>query len=419
MFKVLLCDDNAEFLELEQNILKEIFEEADICGEIVLLHSSEEMILLGTKINEYQLALVDVEMGGMNGIEVIDQIRIYSGIPVAFVSSFIDYALDGYKVNAVRYILKQPRGLKAAILECIGAVYKDMGRQEDGILFDLGVFSNSYIEDDLDMEYDIEADELTLLNLDGAIYRFDGEVTEENTPAKIVFHLRQGMQDNDLKMYCYDGGKFVAMEFCYDAEKHCVTADVERLSEAYCLGYEKFIPVNKKVRLKLGKKAKYSKQDLISSVKDDFFKEKGLKAYGRTYTVSEAVDIVLKYDSEISKAAKEYKVKKEVIQAVLIREIICHFKLQDEISDMAVENYYYNQQEREHYISMKWWQQLLYGMPNYIYPQREDSSTGLGQIYAKTAIGATNYLGETKINYDNWKERKVVWFSLKKIINIM
>ena len=134
MFKVLLCDDNAEFLELEQHVLKEIFEESNISGEIKIFHSSEEMLSFGTRINEYQLALIDVEMNEMNGIEAISKIRLYSDIPVAFVSSFIDYALDGYKVKAVRYILKQPKGLKAAISECIGEIYHNICTPSEAVI---------------------------------------------------------------------------------------------------------------------------------------------------------------------------------------------------------------------------------------------------------------------------------------------
>ena len=132
----------------------------------------------------------------------------------------------------------------------------------------------------------------------------------------------------------------------------------------------------------------------------------------RTYSVSEAVDIVVKYDSEISAAAKKYKVKKAVIQSVLTRELICIWA-QDAVVDSMVQNYYYNKGELQRYMSMKWWQQLFYGNPKLLYPEREDSSTGIGQMYAKTSIKATNYLKETNINYSDWKKRKSVWYSLK------
>lgn len=115
---------------------------------------------------------------------------------------------------------------------------------------------------------------------------------------------------------------------------------------------------------------------------------------------------------EISGAARKYKVKKEVIQSILARELICIWA-QDAVADTAVTNYYYNRQALEHYMSLSWWKQILFGQPNLLFPEREDSSTGIGQMYAKTSINATNYLKETNINYDNWKERKVVWFNLR------
>lgn len=278
---------------------------------------------------------------------------------------------------------------------------------------DLSMASNLYLEDELDVECYTEADELTSLNLDGTMYKLDGDVTEENTPAKITFVLNNDTYNSDMKVYCYKDGKFVPIEFIYNVDNNCITADVEKLSEQYCLGYEKPISTfSRRANLKAAKKVKYSKQDLVNNIKNNFEKEKGWKAKVRKYKVSEAVDIVLKYDSEISKAAKKYKVKKEVIQAVLARELICIWA-QDAVADSAVMNYYHNQREIEYYMSLKWWQQLFYGQPNCLYPQREDSSTGIGQMYAKTSINATNYLGETNIDYANWKKRKVVWFKLK------
>lgn len=69
----------------------------------------------------------------------------------------------------------------------------------------------------------------------------------------------------------------------------------------------------------------------------------------RTYSVSAAVDIVVKYDSEISAAAKKYKVKKAVIQSVLTRELICIWA-QDAVVDSMVQNYYYNKGELQRFI---------------------------------------------------------------------
>ncbi|WP_243526993.1 hypothetical protein [Bacillus pseudomycoides] len=50
---------------------------------------------------------------------------------------------------------------------------------------------------------------------------------------------------------------------------------------------------------------------------------------------------------------------------------------------------------------------------------KEDSSTGLGQIFAATAIDSINYAVTIKLISDktyetsNWKDRKYIWFKLK------
>jgi hypothetical protein len=43
-----------------------------------------------------------------------------------------------------------------------------------------------------------------------------------------------------------------------------------------------------------------------------------------------------------------------------------------------------------------------------------DSSTGLGQIFAETAIKALNWDGGTRpYNYDDWNDREEIWLQLK------
>lgn len=294
------------------------------------------------------------------------------------------------------------------ILDCDEKVQQNYHLDmSDGIALslDLSVASSKYLEDDLDIECHTYTDQMISQNLVGTIYKLDGDVTEEDTPAKITFVLNENTYNDNMKVYSYNGEEFVPIEFIYSADNNCVTIDVEKLHTQYCLGYEKIkSALYQKAVLKAAKKVKYSKSNLVNDIKNNFEKEKGWKAKIRKYTVSEAVDIVLKHDLEISGAAKKYKVKKEVIQSILARELICIWT-QDAVADTFVTNYYYNRQALEHYMSLSWWKQILFGQPNLLFPEREDSSTGIGQMYAKTSINATNYLKETNINYNNWKEK--------------
>lgn len=48
--------------------------------------------------------------------------------------------------------------------------------------------------------------------------------------------------------------------------------------------------------------------------------------------------------------------------------------------------------------------------------QRGDCSTGLGQIFARTVMKAREYTlmqGENHYSYNNWKQRKKIWYLLK------
>ena len=124
MFKIILCDDNCSFLEMEKRMIERIFSEHAIKGEITCLHSGKELLALEDTISDYQLILLDVEMNEYNGIDVLEKIRTYSDIPVAFVTSYIRYSMAGYRVNAIRYILKEPKSIEIALEECIQEVCK-------------------------------------------------------------------------------------------------------------------------------------------------------------------------------------------------------------------------------------------------------------------------------------------------------
>ncbi|MEE3393539.1 MAG: hypothetical protein VZR23_07680 [Lachnospiraceae bacterium] len=131
----------------------------------------------------------------------------------------------------------------------------------------LSMASNFYLEDELDVEYYTEADELTSLNLDGTLYKLDGDVTKENAPAKITFMLNENMYSDNMKVYCNNEGKFVPVDFVYTDDKNSVTVNMEKLSEKYCLGYEKVAKFSRKTAFKAAQKVKYSKQDLVNDIK--------------------------------------------------------------------------------------------------------------------------------------------------------
>jgi RHS repeat-associated protein len=125
----------------------------------------------------------------------------------------------------------------------------------------------------------------------------------------------------------------------------------------------------------------------------------------------EALDTVLSYDAVISQSAQEFKIDKAMIQAILFQEIR-FFNLLDAVDGIVIATYNYKFRCEE-YSNMPWYEKMTVIPPIPPIYQREDSSTGLGQIFASTAIDALNWQAKyTKYDKSNWKTVWDIWSKL-------
>lgn len=57
--------------------------------------------------NPFDLVFLDIEMPGIDGITLAKRLRAISeNVQIVFLTSHIEYALEGYEVNALRYLVK-------------------------------------------------------------------------------------------------------------------------------------------------------------------------------------------------------------------------------------------------------------------------------------------------------------------------
>ena len=95
--------------------------------EIDEFESGNEFINLGINMTKYDIVFLDINMDEMDGIETAQEIRkVSNDIFIVFVTAFINYAVEGYSVNAIRYILKNNENFSELIFECIDAISKKM-----------------------------------------------------------------------------------------------------------------------------------------------------------------------------------------------------------------------------------------------------------------------------------------------------
>jgi len=131
----------------------------------------------------------------------------------------------------------------------------------------------------------------------------------------------------------------------------------------------------------------------------------------------DAVDIIMYYDEHITAIANRFGISKALMQSVLMREIRW-VDLSDDVADRAVIATHVYQNSLYEFSNFPLVQRALDNFPQVPLIMREDSSTGLGQIFANTAINAHNWYYNDNPNFEplsfqNRFERFEMWNRLR------
>lgn len=129
MFKVAICDDEKEFRERISGYINDYFLLNDLTYEVDFFEFGNELAALNKDIKKYDMIFLDINMEGMDGIDTAKKIREYSSkICIVFVTAYMEYSLEGYKVDATRYIIKNSSNLQASINECMDSILEKISR---------------------------------------------------------------------------------------------------------------------------------------------------------------------------------------------------------------------------------------------------------------------------------------------------
>lgn len=129
---IALCDDDSEQIKNLRRLIGEWADGKPFAVNIAGYESGEQFLF------EYQddpcdLLLLDIEMSGINGMELAKKLRSAGDmLPIIFITGYSDYMADGYDVEALHYLLKPVETDKLfAVLDRYAA---RQGRSEEIIL---------------------------------------------------------------------------------------------------------------------------------------------------------------------------------------------------------------------------------------------------------------------------------------------
>lgn len=105
MYRIAICDDEAEARRYVAELVRRWAEQGE--HDVTLReYPSAEGLLFGDEAG-YDILLLDIEMGGMNGVDLARSIRGRDAVAeIIFVTGYSDYIAEGYDVAALQYLMK-------------------------------------------------------------------------------------------------------------------------------------------------------------------------------------------------------------------------------------------------------------------------------------------------------------------------
>lgn len=126
MFRIAICGEKTVGGTVKDYIERYLLSKEISCV-IDTFCFGRELLELGVGITSYSAVFLDIDADTMEKIAAGRWIRECSPqVHIVFVSDCIYYSLEGYKVGAVRYLLKNNRDFVDSICECMDAILERM-----------------------------------------------------------------------------------------------------------------------------------------------------------------------------------------------------------------------------------------------------------------------------------------------------
>lgn len=120
---IAICDDETYYRNHIESLVKEYLAKEDVLFRIELFENGKDFCEESENIRRFDIIFLDIEMEGMNGMETAYFIREKnSEMDIVFITVMPEYVFEGYRVSAVRYIMKKE--LKELLPECLADILK-------------------------------------------------------------------------------------------------------------------------------------------------------------------------------------------------------------------------------------------------------------------------------------------------------
>lgn len=183
MFRIAICDDELIFAEELKELISGYMTEKGLVFKIDTYSSSEDLVKLGIEVVRYTVVFLDINMEKMDGIKVAEKIRAASReVFIVFVTAYVSYSLEGYRLDAVRYLLKGSENFQSTVNECMDAI---IGKLNYSVAKRKFEFKEGTKEVSLDR----------LLYIESKLHKLEFHIMEDNLNTYTMYEKLSALED--------------------------------------------------------------------------------------------------------------------------------------------------------------------------------------------------------------------------------
>ncbi len=106
-YKIAICDDSDADRQYVLDMVNRWAASASHVVHTAAFTSAEDFLFHYAEESDYDILLLDIEMGAMDGVTMAKQLRKNNDtVQIVFITGYSDYISEGYEVAALHYLMK-------------------------------------------------------------------------------------------------------------------------------------------------------------------------------------------------------------------------------------------------------------------------------------------------------------------------
>ncbi len=136
-YKIAICDDSAEDRQYVSGMAERWASARGYGLHCDRFSSAEQFLFHYADESDYDILLLDIEMGAMDGVTMAKQIRRKNdSVQILFITGYSDYISEGYEVAALHYLMKPVKEEK--LFSVLDRAAEKLAKNEKVLTFDVG-----------------------------------------------------------------------------------------------------------------------------------------------------------------------------------------------------------------------------------------------------------------------------------------